>query len=185
MKTPEHVLPSDYWNPHHLDDECPWQRLEQKSKNAISKVRRELDIANKFATMTLTEFGYSYPKTVIKRLLLGQQFNGFNWPVGTVVRFEKEMLVKNRLYLGWSQPEYFSIKYLAVLCHTDLPGDQARVLNYTSESFVKEKRRFWTYNYPALFTIGEVDHRRKLKMYWNDYDREDLERVKWLEVLQL
>lgn len=185
MRSHERALSSDYWDPHSLDDGCPWKRLEHKVDKEISKIRKELDAANKFATLTITEFRHSYTKTVAKRFVWGEQFNGFNYPVGTVVRFEEERLAKEKLYGRWSQPEYFSIRYLAVLYHTDLPGDEARALMFTSESFVREQRRLFFYTHPAVLTIGTVNHNRTLRSYWNDYDREGLERVKWLEVLQL
>lgn len=185
MKSHECALSSDYWDPHSLDDGCPWKRLEHKADKEIRKIRKELDAAKKFANITITEFRQLYTQAVVKRFVWGEQFNGFNYPVGTMVRFEKERLVTEKLYGRWSQPEYFSIRYLAVLCHTDLPGDKARVLMSTLESFVREQRRLFFYTHPAVLTMGTVNHNRTLRSSWNDYDRERLERVKWLEVLHL
>jgi len=193
-RPPEDVLVPEYWDGHGFKDDCGWEKPQKPTKGGkqpglFETVRGEASI-HKFAKEKLMNFMALTDKMNIamhvRTFADGETFDVHNFPLGTIIRFEKETM---RCSERDQEPSYAKGVYLGVISESPTPMEEngeTRVLATYLRPFVTAKRvlRFQIRLAPNVIQIGVVNHERRNNdegyTFWDE-----MIRFKSLDVLRI
>ncbi len=194
---PAYILVPEHWDGHipRVDGECPQTYHPNQgyiytpswggSWKGVFRMTRYLGQHNKFAKEILESYLALADKTVEKSLNPGQTFDGANYPLGTLIRFDRETLGtegSNGGAFGLKYPFYLEEAFYGILCQFEQCPDENRFLmTYWGDTRIVGSK---VYQFGKAFqpkiVVGEVDHERaEIPGQW-----ERFRRVNHLEVLQ-